>query len=200
MEKEIGKIKLVGDGFRDENTYDGRYQYEFVYDSPGLSDDDDWEIPSYSKKHLIEHLVKNFAIKLRVNILKESEDKFDENSSLKDVLNFDEFENSLKSGISTQLDVNDNDNGYSDPAVEHQDDSVEMVEKTRFEIEARIEFDIDSPFIIDAENRNEAIKEVVKYCTERFNIPAEAVVFKSVLTEDEKLEREEIKQKNEVNG
>ena len=54
--------------------------------------------------------------------------------------------------------------------------------------EARIEFDIEAPFIINAENKAQAIKEVVSYCMSKFNIPAEAVVFKSVKDESEKEE------------
>lgn len=221
QKKDLGKISIKRDEFKEEYG-DGSFVYEFNYNVPGFEDDSKYpKFEAWARDMHFHNLVRNFAIKLRVNIYGENESGFDENSKLEDVMavantytapqdikdNFEitdgEWENTEEPAAempteetvdyasTEEASIHFEDTLEKESAIEEKAAEAESeVEKFKYEIEARIEFDIDNPFIVESENKNEAIKHVLKYCMEKFNIPSDAVVFKSILSEEEKADKE----------
>ena len=90
---ELGKINITRDDFEKEYG-DGSFSYEFNYQIPGIEDGAKREVPEYSKEFAFKELVRNFAIKLRVNLYKEDESKFNDTMKLEDVINIDNINTS----------------------------------------------------------------------------------------------------------
>jgi len=154
-------IKLIGDDF-DSSPGENRYSYEFDFDfdCKDIQDDSESTLNGFDKKYAFEELVKKFAIKLRVNI-------YDENPD--DLIGMD---------IPGLLDV-PSDTEEVNVVGNVLDNAKEHLDMSKYKIEAKIEFDIEEPFMVESETMADAIKQVTQACMERFNIPVEAIKFKS---------------------